>query len=126
MHLDSTGLCADHPTHPARPVATSLGFVCTAIGSTRPTALAPNRSLACRCHDPDQHQQSAFSRATNSTRTAVALSLLSGGTFAWYSALYGNPLLPEVKAESAADHGLHAPEYPWAHKGMFETFDHAA
>ncbi|GAA5885512.1 hypothetical protein JCM3774_000110, partial [Rhodotorula dairenensis] len=70
--------------------------------------------------------QSAFARATNSTRTAVALSLVSGGTFAWYSALYGNPLLPEVKAESAADHGLHAPEYPWAHKGMFETFDHAA
>lgn len=72
------------------------------------------------------HTQSAFARASQSSRTALALSLVSGGTLAWYSALYGNPLFGEVKAESAADHGLHPPAYPWAHKGVFETFDHSA
>lgn len=71
-------------------------------------------------------QQSAAARVALSNRTAVALSLVSAGTFAWYSALYGNPLVPEAKAEGAADHGLHPAAYPWAHKGPFETFDHAS
>lgn len=57
---------------------------------------------------------------------AASLAAVSVGTAAWYTSLYGNPLLPEAYAESAADHGLHPPSYPWAHKGPFETFDHAA
>lgn len=31
-----------------------------------------------------------------------------------------------ANAETAAEHGLHPPEYGWPHKGMFETFDHAS
>ncbi|QPG73816.1 cytochrome c1 [Brettanomyces nanus] len=31
-----------------------------------------------------------------------------------------------AKAMTAAEHGLHAPEYNWPHKGMFDTFDHAS
>ncbi|GAA5841842.1 hypothetical protein JCM9279_003126 [Rhodotorula babjevae] len=69
---------------------------------------------------------SAAARIASSNRTAVALSLVSAGTFAWYSALFGNPLVPEAKAEGAADHGLHPAAYPWAHNGPFETFDHSS
>ncbi|GAA5998568.1 ubiquinol--cytochrome-c reductase catalytic subunit CYT1 [Rhodotorula paludigena] len=72
------------------------------------------------------HQAGARAASSGNTTAAVALSLVSAGTFAWYSALYGNPLLPEAKAESAADHGLHPAAYPWAHNGPFETFDHAS
>lgn len=61
-----------------------------------------------------------------SKTAAVTLSAISVGSLAWYSHLYGNPLLQEAKAESAADHGLHAPAYPWAHNGPFESFDHAS
>lgn len=125
MQLDRV-LTLQHPAHALLPPPSDSFALPLGRHGNRSPPLAPHRSLAWRCRDAHKHQQSAFSRATNSTRAAVALSLLSGGTFAWYSALYGNPLLPEVKAESAADHGLHAPEYPWAHKGMFETFDHAA
>lgn len=31
-----------------------------------------------------------------------------------------------ANAETAAEHGLHPPEYGWPHNGMFETFDHAS
>ncbi|KAI5475325.1 cytochrome c1 [Pseudohyphozyma bogoriensis] len=68
----------------------------------------------------------APSSAFTSKTSATFFSLVSAGSLAWYSHLYGNPFLPEVKAESAADHGLHPPAYPWAHNGPFETFDHAA
>ncbi|ORY74097.1 cytochrome C1 family-domain-containing protein [Leucosporidium creatinivorum] len=58
--------------------------------------------------------------------TAATFAAISVGTLAWYTSLYGNPFLQEAKAESAADHGLHPPSYPWSFKGPFETFDHAA
>eukprot|EP00884_Botryococcus_braunii_P017911 jgi/Botrbrau1/4803/Bobra.0325s0025.1 len=29
-------------------------------------------------------------------------------------------------AEEEADHGLHAPHYPWPHDGFFSSYDHAA
>ncbi|VEU22008.1 DEKNAAC103003 [Brettanomyces naardenensis] len=31
-----------------------------------------------------------------------------------------------AKAMTAAEHGLHAPEYDWPHKGMFDSYDHAS
>ncbi|KAG7880174.1 hypothetical protein KL905_002843 [Ogataea polymorpha] len=31
-----------------------------------------------------------------------------------------------AQAMTAAEHGLHAPEYGWSHGGMFDTFDHAS
>ncbi|KAM0748781.1 putative cytochrome c1, component of the mitochondrial respiratory chain [Meredithblackwellia eburnea MCA 4105] len=62
-----------------------------------------------------------------SSNAALAASgAVSVGTLAWYTQLYGNPLLGEAKAESAADHGLHPTEQPWSHNGPFETFDHAS
>ena len=29
-------------------------------------------------------------------------------------------------AEEEAEHGLHAPEYPWSHNGYFSSYDHAS
>ena len=29
-------------------------------------------------------------------------------------------------AEEEAEHGLHAPDYPWSHDGYFSSYDHAA
>ena len=29
-------------------------------------------------------------------------------------------------AEEEADHGLHAPHYPWNHEGPFSSYDHSA
>jgi ubiquinol-cytochrome c reductase cytochrome c1 subunit len=29
-------------------------------------------------------------------------------------------------AEEEADHGLHAPHFPWSHEGLFSSYDHAA
>lgn len=29
-------------------------------------------------------------------------------------------------AEDEAEHGLHAPQYPWPHSGWFSSYDHAA
>lgn len=31
-----------------------------------------------------------------------------------------------AQAMTAAEHGLHPPEYNWSHNGMFDTFDHAS
>ncbi|ODQ68197.1 cytochrome c1 [Nadsonia fulvescens var. elongata DSM 6958] len=30
----------------------------------------------------------------------------------------------KAQAMTAAEHGLHAPAYPWSHNGMLDTFDH--
>lgn len=75
---------------------------------------------------PPNRQPSIFASNKAANVAAASLAAVSFGTAAWYTSLYGNPLLPEAYAESAADHGLHPPSYPWAHKGPFETFDHAA
>lgn len=58
--------------------------------------------------------------------TAATFALISAGSLASYISIAGNPFLTEAKAESAADHGLHPPSYPWSHNGPFETFDHSA
>ena len=31
-----------------------------------------------------------------------------------------------VLAEDEAEHGLHAPQYPWSHDGFFSAYDHAS
>ncbi|GAA5832451.1 hypothetical protein JCM11251_006459 [Rhodosporidiobolus azoricus] len=99
-------------------MAGRFSFLRSSLKTAQATPFARNAST--------QAAQSTFSRAASSNATAAGLAAVSVGTFAWYTALYGNPLLGEAKAESAADHGLHPASYPWAHKGPFETFDHAA
>ena len=44
----------------------------------------------------------------------------------WYTHLYGNlPFIGEAHASHLSDEGLHPPAYPWSHKGILDTFDHA-
>lgn len=72
---------------------------------------------------------STFSKAESvltSRTAAVVSSVFAAGSLTWYTQLYGVPFISEAQAMTAAEHGLHAPSYPWAHKGPFETFDHAA
>jgi len=57
----------------------------------------------------------------------VSVSLLSAGSIAWYTHLYGTPpFVGEVHANSLADDGLHPTAYPWPHNGLFDSFDHAS
>ncbi|KDQ61590.1 hypothetical protein JAAARDRAFT_31051 [Jaapia argillacea MUCL 33604] len=70
---------------------------------------------------------SAFQSFVNSRATLAASALFTVGSVAWYTQLYGTlPFLGEVHASAAADEGLHPPAYPWSHKGIFDTFDHAS
>lgn len=61
------------------------------------------------------------------SKTALAgATAVTVGTTAWYMHLYGNPLLTEASANTAAEVGLHPAEYPWPNKGWLDTFDHAS
>lgn len=62
----------------------------------------------------------------NSRATLASAALLTAGSIAWYSHLYGGlPFLGEVHASSPSEAGLHPAAYPWPHKGLFDSFDHA-
>ena len=61
-----------------------------------------------------------------STVALASVSVFTVGTIAWYTHLYGTlPFIGTVSANSPAEDGLHPPQYPWGHKGWFNTFDHA-
>lgn len=62
------------------------------------------------------------------SRTAIAgAALFSVGSIGWYTQLYGTlPFIGEISANSPSEEGLHPAEYPWAHKGVLDSFDHAA
>jgi len=63
----------------------------------------------------------------SSRATLTSASLVAVGTIAWYTHLYGNlPFVGEVHAGHLSDEGLHPPQYPWSHRGWFDTFDHAS
>ncbi|KAH9933306.1 cytochrome c1, component of the mitochondrial respiratory chain [Fomitopsis serialis] len=51
----------------------------------------------------------------NSRATLASVTLFTAGSIAWYI----------VHANSAADDGLHPPNYPWSHSGLLDSFDHA-
>lgn len=62
-----------------------------------------------------------------SRATLASASLVSAGTIAWYTHLYGTlPFVGEVHASHLSDEGLHAPAYPWPHNGVLDSFDHAS
>ncbi|KAJ7050531.1 cytochrome C1 family-domain-containing protein [Mycena amicta] len=89
----------------------------TAVGLPR-AVLARNASSS---------SSSAFESFVNSRLTLVSVSLFTAGSVAWYTHLYGSlPFVPQVHASLDSDEGLHPPAYPWPHKGLFDTFDHAS
>jgi len=70
---------------------------------------------------------SVFQALLNSRATLASVSLFSVGSIAWYTHLYGSlPFLGEVHATSPGEAGLHPPAYPWPHKGLLDSFDHAS
>lgn len=64
-----------------------------------------------------------ISRARPHYSSLLSMAALGGG-MASGMILYSDTL----KAESmtAAEHGLHTPNFPWSHNGPLETFDHAS
>lgn len=67
-----------------------------------------------------------FQSLVNSRVTLASATLLSVGSIAWYTHLYGSlPFLGQVYASDPAEDGLHPPAYPWPHKGLLDSFDHA-
>ncbi|KAF8661284.1 hypothetical protein AX16_001383 [Volvariella volvacea WC 439] len=70
---------------------------------------------------------STFENIANSRATLASLSLLTAGSIAWYTHLYGTlPFVGELHAGHLSDEGLHPTAYPWSHKGWFDSFDHAS
>lgn len=62
----------------------------------------------------------------NSRVTLASATLLTAGSIAWYTHLYGQlPFLGEAHASHLSDEGLHPATYPWSNKGLLDTFDHA-
>ena len=96
------------------------------LSTAAPVRLDLPASESSRIADRPSCESQTVARPAFSNAAAGAAAAVSLGTLAWYSHLYGNPLLAEAKAESAADHGLHPTAMPWSHNGPFETFDHAA
>lgn len=54
------------------------------------------------------------------TAQAVTATVATAGLTSYYAYLYWNP----AHAMTDAEHGLHAPAYPWSHNGVLDTFDH--
>lgn len=56
------------------------------------------------------------------SKPVLAASSLTAGLSAYYAHLYLNP----AEAVTAAEHGLHAPSYPWYQDSKLHTFDHSS
>lgn len=54
------------------------------------------------------------------SKPVLAASTLTAGLSAYYAHLYLNP----AEAVTMAEHGLHAPSYPWYQEGKLHTYDH--
>jgi len=100
-----------------------------AFGASRSTLQAAGaRSFTrVRFASSSSGASNAFQSLMNSRASLVSATLFSAGSIAWYTYLYGSlPFVGEVHANSLADDGLHPGVYPWPHKGLFDTFDHAS
>jgi len=85
------------------------------------------RSASVRFASSHPSSSTTFESVLSSRATLASVSLFTAGTVAWYTHLYGNlPFIGEVHASHLSDEGLHPPAYPWSHKGILDTFDHAS
>ncbi|WFD29031.1 cytochrome c1 [Malassezia sp. CBS 17886] len=81
------------------------------------------RTAASRMAKPGLPQSSMLTSRTS----AVAATAVAVSSVVWYQQVYGElPFFESAKANSLADEGLHPPTYPWPHRGLFDTFDHAS
>ncbi|KAF8159792.1 cytochrome C1 family-domain-containing protein [Crassisporium funariophilum] len=98
------------------------------LGPSRASTLLSNSRSASVRFASSHASSSATLESVLSSRAALAsVSLFTAGTIAWYTHLYGKlPFVGEVHASHLSDEGLHPPTYPWSHKGVLDTFDHAS
>jgi len=98
------------------------------LGASRSsTLLSGTRSASVRFASSGSSSGSAFETLTNSRATLASVSLFTAGSIAWYTHLYGTlPFLGELHAGHLSDEGLHPAAYPWPHRGILDTFDHAS
>ncbi|KAH7926431.1 cytochrome c1, component of the mitochondrial respiratory chain [Leucogyrophana mollusca] len=100
-----------------------------ALGASRSTLsnVGTRSASQVRFASSSSASSSAFQSLFTSRASLVSVTLFSAGSIAWYTHLYGSlPFIGEVHANSLADDGLHPGVYPWPHKGLFDTFDHAS
>jgi ubiquinol-cytochrome c reductase cytochrome c1 subunit len=89
--------------------------------------LNSSRSGSVRFASTKSASSNAFENFVNSRATLASISLFTAGSIAWYTHLYGAlPFIGEVHAGHLSDEGLHPASYPWSHKGLLDTFDHAS
>lgn len=109
---------------PAAALNNSATFAAARSASLR---TATRSSTQVRFASSGAASSNAAQSFINSRATLASATLLTAGSIAWYTHLYGSiPFIGEVHASSPAEDGLHPPAYPWSHKGLLDTFDHAS
>ncbi|GJE91129.1 cytochrome c1 [Phanerochaete sordida] len=108
--------------------AGALKNVSSTLGARSTVAANVARNgLRVRHASTKSSASSAFESFLNSRATLAGATVAAVGSVAWYAHLYGSlPFIGEVHANSPAEEGLHSPSYPWSHKGLLDTFDHAS
>ncbi|KAJ8585986.1 cytochrome c1, component of the mitochondrial respiratory chain [Rhizopogon salebrosus TDB-379] len=99
------------------------------LGASRSTASAfrTRATSQVRFASSSSAPSATLESLLTSRASLISITLFSAGSIAWYTHLYGSlPFVGEVHANSVADDGLHPTTYPWPHKGLFDTFDHAS
>ncbi|KAJ9126611.1 cytochrome c1 [Naganishia onofrii] len=72
-------------------------------------------------------QATGAAQKSGSRAAIVGATALSAGSIAYYTSQFGTlPFIANASANTAAEDGLHPAEYPWAHRGAFDTFDHSS
>ncbi|KAJ7576865.1 cytochrome C1 family-domain-containing protein [Mycena floridula] len=97
------------------------------FATIRSPLLSSSRSASVRFASSSSSSSNAFESFMNSRATLASVSLMTVGTIAWYTHLFGTlPFVGQVHASHLSEAGLHATAYPWSHKGLLDTFDHAS
>ncbi|CAI5949159.1 unnamed protein product [Closterium sp. NIES-65] len=82
---------------------------------------------ACKPFSTSAPAVAAASAAGNENTTNDSLTWkLLRATGAVGGAVLGVAALADVARADEAEHGLHAPAYPWPHDGIFSSYDHAS
>ncbi|KAF8998558.1 cytochrome C1 family-domain-containing protein [Cyathus striatus] len=106
---------------------TAGAFKKAASGAARSSPFTASRTASVRFASSNASSSSAFESFLNSRATLASATLLTAGSIAWYTSMYGTlPFIGEVHAGHLSDEGLHPVAYPWSHKGPLDTFDHAS
>lgn len=89
---------------------------------TKPRIFLQNAPLAATAAGQSVHTGAAQPEGTSDAGTSrVWAKYLTGGVLA-----AGVGGLGFALAEDEAEHGLHPPQHPWSHNGLFSSYDHAA